>query len=368
SLVSEDIVPIVLPHTNEQGGMIPVMCLSVSPAGNLIAAGCSDGAVRVWAYGDAEDDAAWGTGRHNTRRTGRDTIGQGEVFRSEAAAVSAASSSPSTAAVSASAGAPWSGDAAAAATVPSGLATLAVAAATAGGRIGGAAGVTVFAPGASSSGFPRSGAFAEGPGGFVGSAGAGEFPAPWEGVLGGGTAGTSGGGALGGQAPMIGSLESSTPSTPPVPSGSPGGARGERREGRGGRGGGRRGGLEVRLATKLFGHVSGVTDARFSGLGDRILTASMEDGTARIYSWGPRFSNVKHVVLKVCRQDTAAAGRARGGGRARGAGGAGKKSTLDDACWSCDDEIIVTTEKAPAPSAAASRALEDADTGSTFKV
>lgn len=47
------------------------------------------------------------------------------------------------------------------------------------------------------------------------------------------------------------------------------------------------------------GHVSGVTDARFSGLGDRILTASMEDGTARIYSWGPRFSNVKHVVLKV---------------------------------------------------------------------
>lgn len=49
----------------------------------------------------------------------------------------------------------------------------------------------------------------------------------------------------------------------------------------------------------MAGHVSGVTDARFSGLGDRILTASMEDGTARIYSWGPRFSNVKHVVLKV---------------------------------------------------------------------
>lgn len=77
-------VPIVLPHTNEQGAMIPVMCLSVSPAGNLIAAGCSDGAVRVWAYGDADDDAAWGTGKHNTRRTGRDTIGRGEVFRREA--------------------------------------------------------------------------------------------------------------------------------------------------------------------------------------------------------------------------------------------------------------------------------------------
>lgn len=52
-------------------------------------------------------------------------------------------------------------------------------------------------------------------------------------------------------------------------------------------------------AVGTLGHVSGVTDTRFSGLGDRILTASMEDGTARIYSWGPRFSSVKHVVLKV---------------------------------------------------------------------
>lgn len=47
------------------------------------------------------------------------------------------------------------------------------------------------------------------------------------------------------------------------------------------------------------GHVSGVTDTRFSALGDRILTASMNDGTARVYSWGPRFSHLKHLVLKV---------------------------------------------------------------------
>lgn len=45
--------------------------------------------------------------------------------------------------------------------------------------------------------------------------------------------------------------------------------------------------------------MSGVTDTRFSGLGDRILTASMNDGTARVYSWGPRFSHLKHLVLKV---------------------------------------------------------------------
>lgn len=76
-------VPIVLPHKNHQGDNIPVKCLSVSPAGNLIAAGCDDGAVRVWAYGDADDDAAWGGGKHNTRGTGKDKIGSGQVYRRE---------------------------------------------------------------------------------------------------------------------------------------------------------------------------------------------------------------------------------------------------------------------------------------------
>lgn len=83
SLVTDDVVPIVLPHKNHQGDNIPVKCLSVSPAGNLIAAGCDDGAVRVWAYGDADDDAAWGGGKHNTRGTGKDKIGSGQVYRRE---------------------------------------------------------------------------------------------------------------------------------------------------------------------------------------------------------------------------------------------------------------------------------------------
>ncbi|CAM9453617.1 unnamed protein product, partial [Ectocarpus sp. 13 AM-2016] len=369
SLAMEDVVPIVLPHTNEQGAMIPVMCLSVSPAGNLIAAGCIDGAVRVWAYGDSDDDAAWGTGKHNTRRTGRDTIGRGEVYRSEAPRRSI----PSTVAAAAAAAAAAttvpvpvaSGDRAQAEVPPAvpppavippdavseGGATAAVAFGLARGESGGA-----------------NGAAAAAAAGGGGSSALQPQLAPWGGGSGVSTA-VNGpwGGVLGlGQAPP-------PPRPPPPPA--PPAAVGEERERRGrsaNRGSGSRGGdgdggvLEVRLATKLFGHVSGITDARFSGLGDRILTASMEDGTARVYSWGPRFSNVKHVVLKVCRQDTAAAGRARGGGRAR-AGGAGKKSTLDDACWSCDDDIIVTTEKAPAlTGAAASRSQEEAT--SQFKV
>lgn len=83
SLVTDDVIPIVLPHKNHQGDNIPVKCLSVSPAGNLIAAGCDDGAVRVWAYGDADDDAAWGGGKHNTRGAGKDKIGSGQVYRRE---------------------------------------------------------------------------------------------------------------------------------------------------------------------------------------------------------------------------------------------------------------------------------------------
>lgn len=47
------------------------------------------------------------------------------------------------------------------------------------------------------------------------------------------------------------------------------------------------------------GHVSGVTDTRFSNLGDRILTASMDDGTARVFYWGPKFTFEGHKVFKV---------------------------------------------------------------------
>ncbi|CAN0399232.1 unnamed protein product, partial [Discosporangium mesarthrocarpum] len=60
--------------------------------------------------------------------------------------------------------------------------------------------------------------------------------------------------------------------------------------------------LEVRPVTTLLGHAQSVTDTLFSNRGDRILTGSMDDGTARIWSWGPKFTNIDHLVLKVCRE------------------------------------------------------------------
>lgn len=69
------------------------------------------------------------------------------------------------------------------------------------------------------------------------------------------------------------------------------------------------------------------------------------------------------TCVQVCRQDATAAAAGRGRGRGGGAGGAGNKPSLDDACWSCDDEVIVTTEsRAPGPR------VPEGDSGSQFKV
>lgn len=284
-------MPIVLPHTNEQGAMIPVMCLSVSPAGNLIAAGCSDGAVRVWAYGDADDDAAWGTGKHNTRRTGRDTIGRGEVFRSEAPRRSipptVASAASAAAAVPVPAASVVGVQAAPAAPAPAVIPPDAV-------PEGGAAAAFGLAVGESGG---ASGAVAAA-GGGSGAAALQPQLAPWEGESGVGSAvngpGPWGGGLGPGQAPP--------PPRPPPPA--PPVAVGEGRERRGrpashgspGGGGDDEGGvLEVRLATKLFGEacVESVSlmaafVVRVSGDGCRVVHGGKQ--SAESFVVGPFFS------------------------------------------------------------------------------
>lgn len=51
------------------------------------------------------------------------------------------------------------------------------------------------------------------------------------------------------------------------------------------------------LVCKLQGHLSSVTDVRFSHLGDRLLTASQNDGTVRIWTFARNFSQLNHIVL-----------------------------------------------------------------------
>jgi WD domain, G-beta repeat len=111
---------------------------------------------------------------------------------------------------------------------------------------------------------------------------------------------------------------------------------------------------------KLLGHTSAVSDVCFNAHGDRALTASTFDGTARVWSWGQGFTGLRHIVLKVCHTGTTAtadSGTTGGGGvlsalgrtqtararpvlRAKAKGP--PKVSLDCAMWTCDAARIVT--------------------------
>ncbi|CAM9615348.1 unnamed protein product, partial [Discosporangium mesarthrocarpum] len=77
SLASDDVLPVVLPHTNFQGEPVPTTCISMSPAGELFALGCQDGQVRVWSYRDRSADGEGGDKRHSRRS---DRLQGGEVY------------------------------------------------------------------------------------------------------------------------------------------------------------------------------------------------------------------------------------------------------------------------------------------------
>ncbi|CAM9449414.1 unnamed protein product, partial [Phaeothamnion confervicola] len=136
------------------------------------------------------------------------------------------------------------------------------------------------------------------------------------------------------------------------------------------------GALYGNLVCQLRGHVAAVTDIAFSNRGDRLLTGSMEDGTARVWSWGRNFRNLRHVVIKVFHDAVGAANSAAGGaGRGNGphSGGAGAHAqaghdggggaragmaaqrgrvrrgprivmALDNVLWTSDDRRIVTSQ------------------------
>jgi WD40 repeat protein len=107
---------------------------------------------------------------------------------------------------------------------------------------------------------------------------------------------------------------------------------------------------------RLEGHLSGLSDISFSMLGDRLLTGSMDDGTARVWSWGRAYRGLRHVVLMASQHEHAsrvagvgsAGGRVKGntGRRGGGAGSRGPKTVLDNVVWTCDDTRIITSQSA----------------------
>jgi WD40 repeat protein len=99
------------------------------------------------------------------------------------------------------------------------------------------------------------------------------------------------------------------------------------------------------------GHTSGITNISYSHKGDRLVTSSSKDGTARVWSWNRNYRAVKHVVLAAATAGekvavaatTAGQARGRAGGRARG--GAAKNSiSVDMVVWTATDVFIVTSQ------------------------
>lgn len=114
--------------------------------------------------------------------------------------------------------------------------------------------------------------------------------------------------------------------------------------------------MRDRLLFTLKGHLSAITDLRYSSKGDRILSASQEGGVVRIWSWSndpasmtdaptdpdEAFSKkISHILIKLTRPGEATSGR----GANTVANRASKADVrCDGATWITDDSKIVTSQ------------------------
>lgn len=94
-----------------------------------------------------------------------------------------------------------------------------------------------------------------------------------------------------------------------------------------------------RLLAVLRGHNKPITEIKYSSAGDRLLTASEDDGNICIWSGFPadpspsRFSNVSKLCIEL---------------NTPSYGGHGSKIRCDGVAWSCDDLKVVSSQSIPA--------------------
>jgi WD40 repeat protein len=98
------------------------------------------------------------------------------------------------------------------------------------------------------------------------------------------------------------------------------------------------------LLPRLEGHVSGVTDVRFSNLGDRLVSGSLLDGTVRIWSFSKDFTKSDHIVLVMAEDDEEASTMTFAGRGRRGANRKKTKAQVYNVCWTMDDLRVVTLQ------------------------
>lgn len=93
------------------------------------------------------------------------------------------------------------------------------------------------------------------------------------------------------------------------------------------------------LVCRLAGHKKHVSDISYSHTGDRLFTGSMSEGVVLVWSWVGTYNNLSHLVLNMT---TTLEGEEGDDGAAQAGGKA--KPGCDNALWTCDDRMIVTTQ------------------------
>jgi WD40 repeat protein len=129
------------------------------------------------------------------------------------------------------------------------------------------------------------------------------------------------------------------------------------------------------LLNSLKGHVCAISDIQISHIGDRVLTASAEECTARVWSFNKDYTKSVHIVLPLCGavdgidallgnsatiSSSSSAGNTLSGNkiqqRVRGRNATASrqviKSELYSVCWTANDVRIITLQSVPGWSAA----------------
>ena len=98
---------------------------------------------------------------------------------------------------------------------------------------------------------------------------------------------------------------------------------------------------KAHLVTILEGHLHKVTCVRFSPSGDKVLTASEEDGTIRIWSFNGSFKNKEVQVIRVVGEDDEGGPLQPQRGPRRPQRVKSPQVNVYTACWSCDDLMVL---------------------------
>ena len=106
------------------------------------------------------------------------------------------------------------------------------------------------------------------------------------------------------------------------------------------------------MLMRLEGHIRAINDVHFSNLGDRVLTNASAEGTVRVWSFNKDFAKADHIIINANDDQSEprqAAPAPSFNPMRRSRKVAGNSLTVHSACWTCDDQRIVTLQSVKPP-------------------